>query len=121
MQLDGEKADKIPLDLGKYYIADYEGNEYLYCVSSGYNMLIDYSDLFFVLNESSYSDLGSGFYPMFDFNSYGSNLSTKNKYFGDSQLPEELSHSLERNDGWMSQLDTEATIDNEQLKKTIMI
>ncbi|MFP3036056.1 MAG: hypothetical protein ACEY3A_03535 [Wolbachia sp.] len=61
LQPDGEKVDKIPLDSSKYYIADYEGSEYLHCVSSGYDMLLDYSDLFFVLKESSYSDLDSGF------------------------------------------------------------
>ncbi|MDR3131705.1 MAG: hypothetical protein LBU02_01230 [Rickettsiales bacterium] len=121
LQLDGEKGDKIPLDSSKYYIADYEGNEYLHCVSSSYDMLLDYSDLFFVLNESSYSDLDSGFYPMFDFNSYASNLSTKNQYFGDSQLPEELSHSLERNDSQMSQSDTEAIVDSEQMNEEVIV
>ncbi|MDG7057136.1 MAG: collagenase [Wolbachia endosymbiont of Penenirmus auritus] len=121
LQPDGEKGDKIPLDSSKYYIADYEGSEYLHCVSSGYDMLLDYSDLFFVLNESSYSDLDSGFYPMFDFNSYASNLSTKNQYYGDSKLSEELSHSLERNDGWMSRSDTEAIIDNEQMNEKVIV
>lgn len=121
LQPDGEKEDKIPLDSSKYYIADYEGSEYLHCVSSGYDMLLDYSDLFFVLNESSYSDLDSGFYPMFDFNSYASSLSTKNQYFGDSKLSEELSHSLERNDSWMSRSDTEAIIDNEQMNEEVIV
>ncbi len=121
LQPNGEKGDKIPLDSSKYYIADYEGSEYLHCVSSGYDMLLDYSDLFFVLNESSYSDLDSGFYPMFDFNSYASNLSTKNQYYGDSKLSEELSHSLERNDGWMSRSDTEAIIDNEQMNEKVIV
>ncbi|MDR0288963.1 MAG: hypothetical protein LBH78_02850 [Rickettsiales bacterium] len=121
LQPDGKEGDKVPLDSSKYYIADYEGNEYLHCVSSGYDMLIDYSDLFFVLNESSYSDLDSGFYPMFNLNSYASNLSTKNQYSGDSQLSEELSHSLERNDSWMSRSDTEAIIDNEQMNEEVIV
>jgi|GEM_PF-7127193 len=118
---EGKGTKEITLDSKKFYIADYEGSEYLHCVSSGYDMLFDYSDLFFVLNESSYSDLDSGFYPMFDFDSYASNLSTKNQYFGDNQLSEELSHGLERNDSRMSQSDTEATIDNEQVNEEVIV
>ncbi|MDR2977909.1 MAG: hypothetical protein LBU56_00410 [Rickettsiales bacterium] len=118
---EGKGTKEITLDSKKFYIADYEGSEYLHCVSSGYDMLLDYSDLFFVQNESSYSDLDSGFYPMFDFDSYASNLSTKNQYFGDSQLSKELSHSLERNNSWMSQSDTEAIIDNEQTNEEVIV
>ncbi|MFP3036055.1 MAG: collagenase [Wolbachia sp.] len=58
---------------------------------------------------------------MFDFNSYASNLSTKNQYYGDSKLSEELSHSLERNYGWMSRSDTEAIIDNEQMNEKVIV
>ncbi|QOD38254.1 hypothetical protein [Candidatus Wolbachia massiliensis] len=127
LQFDEEEDNKVILDPSKYYIAEYkhhpesEGSEYLYCASSGYDMLLSYEDLFFVLNRSSYPDLDSGFYSTFDFDSYASNLSTKNQYFSDNQLSEELSNSLERNDHWAGQSDTEFTIDNEQIDEEVMV
>ncbi|MGL9725398.1 MAG: hypothetical protein ACR5KV_01285 [Wolbachia sp.] len=51
LQLDGD------LDTSKYYIAEYEDNEYLHCMNNGYDILLDYNDLFFVLNRSSFLNL----------------------------------------------------------------
>ena len=76
LQLDGD------LDASKYYIAEYEGNEYLHCTSSGYDILLDQSDLFFVLNRSSYLELESGFYSI-PSGSYAKYLDTKNRLFSD--------------------------------------
>lgn len=77
LQLNGD------LDASKYYIAEYEGNEYLHCTSSGYDILLDQSDLFFVLNSSSYLELASGFYSIPAAGSYAKYLNTKNRLFSD--------------------------------------
>ncbi|MFL3876719.1 hypothetical protein [Wolbachia endosymbiont of Trichogramma kaykai] len=86
LQLNGD------LDASKYYIAEYESNEYLHCTSSGYDVLLDQSDLFFVLNSSSYLELESGFYSIPEFNSisYAKYLNTKNRLFSDDQLSQQL-------------------------------
>ena len=86
LQLNGD------LDASKYYIAEYESNEYLHCTSSGYDILLDQSDLFFVLNSSSYLELESGFYSIPEFNSrsYAKYLNTKNRLFSDDQLSQQL-------------------------------
>lgn len=76
LQLNGD------LDASQYYIAEYEGNEYLHCISGGYDILLDQSDLFFVLNRSSYLELESGFYSIPD-GSYAKYLNTKNRLFSD--------------------------------------
>jgi hypothetical protein len=117
LQFTEESKEYITLDSQKFYIAEYGDNEYLHCVSSGYDMLLDYENLFFVLNRSSYSDLDSGFYPMFDFDSYASNLSTKNQYFSDDQLSEKLGSSLEESD---SRMDSEVTIDGGQTDEEVV-
>ncbi|MFP3022936.1 MAG: hypothetical protein ACEY3K_08515 [Wolbachia sp.] len=80
LQLDDEE---IVLGASKYYIAEYEGNEYLHCMSNGYDTLLDQSDLFFVLNSSSYLELESGFYSMPAAGNYAKYLDTKNRLFSD--------------------------------------
>ena len=86
LQLNGD------LDASKYYIAEYESNEYLHCTSSGYDILLDQSDLFFVLNRSSYLELESGFYSI-PAGSYAKYLNTKNRLFSDDQLSQQLCKS----------------------------
>ncbi|RDD35714.1 hypothetical protein Wcon_00009 [Wolbachia endosymbiont of Cylisticus convexus] len=83
LQLDGD------LDASKYYIAEYEGNEYLHCMSHDYDILLDQSDLFFVLNSSSYLELESGFYSI-SAGSCAKYLDIKNRLFSDDQLSKQL-------------------------------
>ncbi|WP_395463117.1 hypothetical protein [Wolbachia endosymbiont of Cantharis cryptica] len=120
LQLDGEKGDKITLDSSKYYIAEYEDSEFLHCASSGYDMLLDYDGLFFVLNESSYPELESGFYSMPEFNSdsYAKYLNTKYQYFSGTQLSEKLSNELKEDS---NQIATEFTIDDEQTDEAVVV
>lgn len=58
-------------------------------MSSGYDILLDQSDLFFVLNRSSYLELESGFYSILAGN-YAKYLDTKNRLFSDNQLSKQL-------------------------------
>ncbi|WP_341807962.1 ankyrin repeat domain-containing protein [Wolbachia endosymbiont (group E) of Neria commutata] len=85
---------EITLDPGSFYIAEYEGSEFLHCTNSDYDMLLGHDDLFFVLNKSSYPDLANGFYSIPD-DSYASYLNAKNHYLSDSQVSEKLSKVLE--------------------------
>ncbi|WP_353287419.1 hypothetical protein [Wolbachia endosymbiont (group B) of Gerris lacustris] len=89
------------LDASKYYIAEYEGNEYLHCTSSGYDILLDQSDLFFVLNRSSYLELESGFYSI-PAGSYAKYLDTKNRLFSDNQLSKQLCKNQVRDESMVN-------------------
>ncbi|WCR53760.1 MAG: hypothetical protein PG981_000782 [Wolbachia endosymbiont of Ctenocephalides orientis wCori] len=83
----GEEGDNIILDPSKFYIAQYEGHEFLHFVESyGYETLLHYDDLFFVLNENSYTEFNSGFYPIYksDGDNYVRYLNDKNQLFDGS-------------------------------------
>ncbi|TVS89172.1 hypothetical protein COM43_002890, partial [Wolbachia pipientis] len=103
LQLDGE----IVLDSNKYYIAKYthhpewEGDEYLHFVSPRDEMLVDYENLFFVLNQSSYSGFESGFYSADSTDPYNYAKYSKEPYLSGDQLSEKLENRLEENDNWV--------------------
>ncbi|WP_333023901.1 ankyrin repeat domain-containing protein [Wolbachia endosymbiont of Pentidionis agamae] len=87
---------KQALEPSKYYIAKYEddgfSDEFMHYNDRGYDTLIKYDDLFFVLNNSSYSDLESGFYSMPEnLDDHVKHFNTSNQYFSDDQLSEKLS------------------------------
>lgn len=106
LQLDG-KGDEIVLDSNKYYIAKYthhpewEGDEYLHFVSPRDEMLVDYENLFFVLNQSSYSGFESGFYSADSTNPDNYAKYSKEPYLSGDQLSEKLENRLEENDNWV--------------------
>ncbi|MFT4327635.1 MAG: hypothetical protein AB3P07_03340, partial [Wolbachia pipientis] len=120
LQLDGE----IVLDSKKYYIAEYkhhpewEGNEYLHFVGPRDDMLVDYENLFFVLNQSSYSGFESGFYSADSTNPYNYAKYSKEPYLSGDQLSEKLSNELEED---RNQIGTEFTIDNEQVDEEVVV
>ncbi|MDE5061014.1 MULTISPECIES: hypothetical protein [Wolbachia] len=120
LQLDGE----IVLDSNKYYIAKYthhpewEGDEYLHFVSPRDEMLVDYENLFFVLNQSSYSGFESGFYSADRTDPYNYAKYSKEPYLSGDQLSEKLSNELEEDS---NQVDTEFTIDDEQVDEEVVV
>ena len=101
LQPDGKEEDKIPLDSNKYYIAEYkhypesEGVEYLHFIGPRDDMLVDYEDLFFVLNRSSHSGFESGFYSADGTDPHNYAKYSKDRYLGGDQLSERLSSELE--------------------------
>ncbi len=120
LQLDGE----IVLDSKKYYIAEYkhhpewEGNEYLHFVGPRDDMLVDYENLFFVLNQSSYSGFESGFYSADSTDPYNYAKYSKEPYLSGDQLSEKLSNELEEDS---NQIGTEFTIDDEQVDEEVVV
>ncbi len=124
LQLDGEEGDKIPLDSSKYYIAEYrhhpewEGDEYLNFVSPDSDMLVNYENLFFVLNQSSYSDFESGFYSADSTDPHNYAKYSKEPYLSGDQLSEKLSNELEEDS---NQIGTEFTIDDEQVDEEVVV
>lgn len=120
LQLDGE----IVLDSNKYYIAEYkhhpewEGNEYLHFVGPRDDMLVDYENLFFVLNQSSYSGFESGFYSADSTDPYNYAKYSKEPYLSGDQLSEKLSNELEEDS---NQIGTEFTIDDEQVDEEVVV
>ncbi|WP_353289255.1 hypothetical protein [Wolbachia endosymbiont (group A) of Paraperithous gnathaulax] len=124
LQLDGEEGDKIPLDSSKYYIAEYrhhpewEGDEYLNFVSPDSDMLVNYENLFFVLNQSSYSDFESGFYSENRTDPHNYAKYSKEPYLSGDQLSEKLSNELEEDS---NQIGTEFTIDDEQVDEEVVV
>lgn len=115
LQLDEEK---IILDSSKYYIADYEDSEFLHCVSPDYDMLLDYENLFFVLNKSFYSDFESGFYSADSTDPYNYAKYSKELYLSGDQLSKKLSNELEEDS---NQIGTEFTIDDEQIDEEVTV
>ncbi|MFP3020133.1 MAG: hypothetical protein ACEY3F_02095 [Wolbachia sp.] len=124
LQLDGEEGDKIPLDSSKYYIAEYrhhpewEGDEYLNFVSPDSDMLVNYENLFFVLNQSSYSDFESGFYSADSTDPYNYAKYSKEPYLSGDQLSEKLSNELEEDS---NQIDAEVTLNDEQVDEEVVV
>ncbi|WP_265021918.1 hypothetical protein [Wolbachia endosymbiont (group A) of Icerya purchasi] len=124
LQLDGEEGDKIPLDSSKYYIAEYrhhpewEGDEYLHFVGPRDAMLVDYGNLFFVLNQSSYSGFESGFYSEDRTDPHNYAKYSKEPYLSGDQLSEKLSNELEEDS---NQIGTEFTIDDEQVDEEVVV
>ncbi len=120
LQLDEE----IVLDSKKYYIAEYkhhpewEGNEYLHFVGPRDDMLVDYENLFFVLNQSSYSGFESGFYSADSTDPYNYAKYSKEPYLSGDQLSEKLSNELEEDS---NQIGTEFTIDDEQVDEEVVV
>ncbi|MGL9717449.1 MAG: ankyrin repeat domain-containing protein [Wolbachia sp.] len=108
LQRDGEE---VILDSSKYYIAEYKpysewkGDEYLNFVSPGSDMLVDYENLFFVLNQGSYSGFESGFYSAdrSDPNNYAKY--SKDRYLGGDQLSEKLLNELGKDNRQAGMLD----------------
>jgi hypothetical protein len=112
--LQSENSEKtITLDSNKFYIAKYNDSEFLHCNNSGYDDLFEFDKLFFVLNNSSYPDLESGFYSIPD-DSYASYLNAEHHYLSDSQVSEKLESSLERN---VNQIDTKAVVNDEPVNE----
>ncbi|MDR0772831.1 MAG: hypothetical protein LBE46_00595 [Wolbachia pipientis] len=120
LQLDGE----IVLDSNKYYIAEYkhhpkwESDEYLHFVGPRDDMLVDYENLFFVLNQSSYSGFESGFYSADSTDPDNYAKYSKDRYLGGDQLFEKLSNELEEDS---NQIGTEFTIDDEQVDEEVVV
>lgn len=124
LQLDGEKGDKIPLDSSKYYIAEYkhysesEGVEYLHFISPRDDMLVDYEDLFFVLNRSSYSGFESGFYSADGTDPHNYAKYSKDWYLGGDQLSEKLSSELEEDS---NQIDLEVMLNDQSMNEEVIV
>ncbi len=115
---EGKGTNEVILDSNKYYIAEYEDNEYLHCVSSGYDMLVDHENLFFVLNKSSYSGFESGFYSADSTDPHNYAKYSKEPYLSGDQLSEKLSNELEEDS---NQIGTEFTIDDEQVDEEVVV
>ncbi|WP_265033032.1 ankyrin repeat domain-containing protein [Wolbachia endosymbiont (group A) of Sicus ferrugineus] len=115
---EGKGTNEITLDSEKFYIADYEDSEFLHCVSSDYDMLLDYENLFFVLNQSFYSDFESGFYSADSTDPYNYAKYSKEPYLSGDQLSEKLSNELEKDS---NQIGTEFTIDDEQIDEEVVV
>ncbi|WP_419247126.1 ankyrin repeat domain-containing protein [Wolbachia endosymbiont of Rhagoletis indifferens] len=115
---EGKGTNEITLDSEKFYIADYEDSEFLHCVSSDYDMLLDYENLFFVLNKSFYSDFESGFYSADSTDPYNYAKYSKEPYLSGDQLSEKLSNELEEDS---NQIGTEFTIDDEQIDEEVVV
>ncbi|WP_353276641.1 ankyrin repeat domain-containing protein [Wolbachia endosymbiont (group A) of Agelastica alni] len=111
---EGKGTNEITLDSEKFYIADYEDSEFLHCVSSDYDMLLDYDNLFFVLNKSSYSELESGFYSADSTDPHNYAKYSKEPYLSGDQLSEKLSNELEEDS---NQIDAEVTLNDEPINE----
>ncbi|NUX01527.1 hypothetical protein GO685_03385 [Wolbachia endosymbiont of Madathamugadia hiepei] len=124
LQPDGKERDKIPLDSSKYYIAEYkhypesEGVEYLHFIGPRDDMLVDYEDLFFVLNRSSYSGFESGFYSAdgTDLDNYAKY--SKDRYLGGDQLSERLSSELEEDS---NQINSEVMLNDQLMNEEVIV
>ncbi|MFP3031690.1 MAG: hypothetical protein ACEY3M_11345, partial [Wolbachia sp.] len=81
-------------------------------------MLVNYENLFFVLNQSSYSDFESGFYSENRTDPHNYAKYSKEPYLSGDQLSEKLSNELEEDS---NQIGTEFTIDDEQVDEEVVV
>ncbi|MDX5462581.1 MAG: ankyrin repeat domain-containing protein, partial [Wolbachia endosymbiont of Tetragnatha montana] len=115
---------KIVLDSNKYYIAKYtyhpewEGDEYLHFVSPRGEMLVDYENLFFVLNQSSYSGFESGFYSADSTDPYNYAKYSKEPYLSGDQLSEKLSNELKEDS---NQIDAEVMFSDQPMNEEVTV
>ncbi|KAG8170582.1 hypothetical protein JTE90_012171 [Oedothorax gibbosus] len=115
---EGKGINEITLDYEKFYIADYEDSEFLHCVSSDYDMLLDYENLFFVLNQSSYSGFESGFYSADSTDPYHYAKYSKEPYLSGDQLSEKLSNELEEDS---NQIDAEVMFNDQPMNEEVTV
>ncbi len=81
-------------------------------------MLVNYENLFFVLNQSSYSGFESGFYSADRTDPYNYAKYSKEPYLSGDQLSEKLSNELEEDS---NQIDAEVTLNNEQVDEEVVV
>ncbi|WP_374698648.1 ankyrin repeat domain-containing protein [Wolbachia endosymbiont (group B) of Limnophora tigrina] len=115
---EGKGTNDITLDSEKFYIADYEDSEFLHCVSSDYDMLLDYENLFFALNQSFYSDFKSGFYSADSTDPYNYAKYSKELYLSGDQLSEKLSNELEKDS---NQIDAEVMFSDQPMNEEVTV
>ncbi|WP_264328358.1 ankyrin repeat domain-containing protein [Wolbachia endosymbiont (group A) of Andrena hattorfiana] len=115
---EGKGTNEITLDSEKFYIADYEESEFLHCVSSDYDMLLDYENLFFALNQSFYSDFESGFYSADSTDPCNYAKYSKEPYLSGDKLSEKLSHELEKDS---NQIDAEVMFSDQPMNEEVTV
>lgn len=115
---EGKGTNEITLDPEKFCIADYEDSEFLHCVSSDYDMLLDYENLFFVLNKSSYFGFESGFYSADSTDPHNYAKYSKEPYLSGDQLSEKLSNELEEDS---NQIDAEVMFSDQPMNEEVTV